>query len=749
MTDIPYSPLIEQTAGIRARLGRLRRQLAAWLWIDGLGRLLWLALALFTADLTLDRFVRLDQAQRAIMLAIMLAALGWAIWKWLVRPLSASIGDDGLALQIEQTNPQLSQGLITSLQLSRSAAAQTPGISFQLLRHAVHAGTSLAQEVSFGETLDQRRGAQRVKLLGLAGLIWLCLVLALPFTSLLQTWLSRNIFLSHATWPQMTYLVIEHAGTNGAVVFPRGQEGTLAVRVTDDSRVVPSAIYLDFRPAGTRNTQALNRTGERQFAVQFAGVVEPFEFRVRGGDCVSEWTRLELVDPPALSDLKLTVIPPPYTGSESYPLEPGHSSYSMLPGSRLRVKAQANKPLVRAALVVAGEVLVPLEDQKVRKPPNSVRTLELIARQQAGFDVEISADKLVAGIYRFELTDTLGLTNRPQTTFTIHKGIDREPRVRSQLVGVSSMVVPQARMPISCQIEDDYGLTDVKMSYRWKGNDTAETPREGTFSFEQLRGPLSGTQVGRFSNLLELNFADQIDLAPLNIPPGASLSIHCVATDNNDVTGPQRGRSPELLLRIVTAEELRIDLLRRETQQRLELERLLKDQQALVTDSRALAASLANDAIEQLMQLGRRQQQIGQGTAAIADRLAAIASEIGHNRLEAATGAWQTRLSHEVVEPLVALTDQQIPEAEAALDQARRRENGTTTQLSSLTTAVALEQEIASRMKAIVDRLVKAEGYQEAVNLLYEIQQAQTEVNDQTSKARRDRIKKLLDSAVP
>jgi hypothetical protein len=45
--------------------------------------------------------------------------------------------------------------------------------------------------------------------------------------------------------------------------------------------------------------------------------------------------------------------------------------------------------------------------------------------------------------------------------------------------------------------------------------------------------------------------------------------------------------------------------------------------------------------------------------------------------------------------------------------------------------------------------MVKAEGFQEAVNLLYEIQKAQTEVNDQTNKARQERIKRILEGAVP
>jgi hypothetical protein len=41
--------------------------------------------------------------------------------------------------------------------------------------------------------------------------------------------------------------------------------------------------------------------------------------------------------------------------------------------------------------------------------------------------------------------------------------------------------------------------------------------------------------------------------------------------------------------------------------------------------------------------------------------------------------------------------------------------------------------------------MVKSEGFQEAVNLLYEIQKAQTDVHEQTTKERQERIKRILE----
>ena len=48
-------------------------------------------------------------------------------------------------------------------------------------------------------------------------------------------------------------------------------------------------------------------------------------------------------------------------------------------------------------------------------------------------------------------------------------------------------------------------------------------------------------------------------------------------------------------------------------------------------------------------------------------------------------------------------------------------------------------------MQEILEHMVKSEGFQEAVNLLYEIQKAQTDVHEQTNKERQERIKRILE----
>ena len=124
-----------------------------------------------------------------------------------------------------------------------------------------------------------------------------------------------------------------------------------------------------------------------------------------------------------------------------------------------------------------------------------------------------------------------------------------------------------------------------------------------------------------------------------------------------------------------------------------------------------------------------------------------MATEIDNNRLESTTSAgWQKRLTNDVVVPLVELANRQIPQATTALNQARRGEESGH---ASLAAAIHLQQETVKRIRAILDHMIQAEGFQEAVNLLQAIQQAQAEVNDQTNRARQERIKRILEGAQP
>jgi len=201
----------------------------------------------------------------------------------------------------------------------------------------------------------------------------------------------------------------------------------------------------------------------------------------------------------------------------------------------------------------------------------------------------------------------------------------------------------------------------------------------------------------------------------------------------------------------VTEEELRTDMLRREKEQRQEFERLVKNQDELLTDSRALEAAtkgqaeLTAEQKDSLLQYHKRQKLVGQNTGAIAERMAAIVIEVQNNRLEEDGGRLQTRLTKEIVEPRQIVADELVPAAVAGLDKTRRQAATAAERDPALAETIRQQAAAVAKMKEILEHMVKSEGFQEAVNLLYEIQKAQTDVNEQTNKALQERIKRILE----
>ena len=729
MSDIAAGPLTNETAPVITRLSQLRGQMARWFMVDGLSRVLWLLIGLCILDLAIDWFFRMDKPQRLVMLALIGAAVGWLAWRRLFRPLSAQVSDDALCLQVEKGNKQLSEGLISALQFARMSDVAERGMSLALVRQTVMFGTQAARNVDFGGVLDAKEF--RINL----GLLVVALVVTVGAgvgmvqqDSFLNIWLNRNILLGDKLWPQKTYLIVQRV-ENGRVKFPRGEDWTQVVEVREDSEVVPENVYIDFRQSRGRSVQSMKRIPERprEFETVFSNVIEEFEFRARGGDAVSPWIRVELVETPAVNDLKLTVTPPSYTGEKVLELPPGKGPYFVLKGSSLKLAGKANKPLAEAAIVIEGK----------RHP--------LALAQEIDFSGQVNAKDLLAGQYVIDLHDTEKLTSRRPMAFGIRIRADREPRVRTRLVGVSGMVVPRVRIPLNSRVNDDYGITSVEVKYLWR-DDVAQTTNEGKLPLPAVKELLKKP---------EFAFDEVLDLEPLKIPTGTSLNFHVAALDNDNVSGPNLGKSSDFLLRVVTEKELRDDLLRREKEQRQEFERLLKNEEDLLTDCKALqagvtsAASLTQEQKDLLMQFQRRQKVIGTNIAAIAERLSGIVVEFLNNRIEDPAAKHEKRLKEDIIRPMGEIAELGVTSAVAELDKARRFSAEVAPRGEALQAAVTREQEIVDQMREVLRHMEKSEGYQEAVNLLYEIQKSQQDVLDKTVKEKLDRIKGVIEGRPP
>lgn len=753
MTTADLPPIIQ------SKLGQMRRQLAAWFWIDGLCRLAISCLVLFGLSLGIDRYFRMDRPQRLIMLLMMAGFIAWIIYRRLIRPLGQRMDDEALALQVERRHRELGDGLISAVQLSKMADPSRSGASMQMVGEAVRLGVSRSSAVDFSDVLDHR---SRKRTLGWGiGSAVLLIGLVAGMGGVVQTWANRNLMLGSAQWPQQTYLRVLGLNADGELIVPKGDDMVLSVEA---SGVVPSAVSIDHQPTGgKKTTEPMALVGENQFHITFKNVLGEFRFRVRGNDAISEYYRVKTVDRPELLKdigLRLIVYPPAYIGSEPRELELNTGSFSVPLGSAVEVISYATKPLRSASIELGREWSVPMTigdapAQRVKKSAESFEDYPAGPRQAS---VKLPPERLASGSYGIRLEDADGLAARRPIRFILKVQPDRDPTVRAVLRGIGDLISDRALIPLAIRASDDYAVMELSMEYSIAGG-----LEEGVEAAGPQRQAISGEGVPALGVGEVEDFVHGFDIQPLSLVPGVVLNFAVVAVDNDTVTHPaegaKSGRSTAFTLKVVSDEELRTELLRREAEQRVEFERAIAQQEELIVDAKALEAAvvLARDrgqmadgkfTVNQLRQLGqieKLQRLLAGRCESVAAQYAQILQEVANNRLEDAGGPLQARLQLRIVDPLEQLASDVIPPLADRLDALRAAELSIAQRLEQLAKAIELQEDLLEQMNVIKRSMIKSEGYQEMVNLLREILKAQQDIEDKTVKELEKQIEGIFE----
>ena len=700
---------------ILRKLNRMRGQLTRWIVVHGLGRWLLVVLLILLADMLLDRAFKMDSAQRLVMLVIMgVAALAYFGWK-VLKPLGARPNDDALIYEIENKNPELKESLISSMQLSREKDLGAMGVSPELANATIQQGLDGAGAINFGEALDLESHARNWMLLitGIivaAGLGW-----GVMNNQFLTTWFNRNIMLLEDQWPQSTYLEI--AGVeDGKLILPRGVDHRQLVTVGENSKVTDVSVSLEIDNPGGRTYHQMKPTGKldgREHVFMFHNVSSQFRFRARGGDDVSAWVDVELVEPPNIIELSMQAMLPEYTGVESVELT-GSGPHSILVGSKLQLGIKTNKPLSEAILKLGDEVF----------------TLEQTTDDKS-FKLAIpGADgELTGGEYEFELTDTTGLKSSRRSKFKIAIKEDGAPRVRASLWGISGLVSARAMLPTSFQVVDEYGLRKSAFDCYWKAaNEDDNGKREipiGEFAAQE-----DGTPTRKAEQDVVL------DLVPLKLSPGTSFRFAVAAYDN--FPGQAKiGKSQEFLLRVVSDEELRADLLRREIEQRKAFDQAYQIQLELTTEIQAIAARQPKPGTTKedfeaqreasLIELVRNQKGVGTAIDRVANRFEDFLVEVKNNRLDEAENAIspdqriETRFDQKIIQPIRQLDSELVSMATRHLDDCRRAIQTQDGLENAVGQTVAVQTAILEEMKRILAAMNDSESFQEIINDFLEI----------------------------
>jgi len=408
---------------------------------------------------------------------------------------------------IAEAYPDLRDDLTNALELDPEQLERSNprGMALDLVR-ALHRQT--AQKM---QSYTSREVVRRYRL---QGLLWFGLLLC---TAVLVTVLHPRILQQslHVMVSPVSYLPardLKLTITPEDATIARGMNLEVQAQVTDEvKRRVEMQILLQ-RPGQPEKRYAMEQVSPGRFRYVFLKPQASFSFQALSEGFRSPEGRVDVVPAPAVGNLALHYLFPDYTGLPGR-TQSGGGDIQALPGTQVRLSMQANVPLNKGTLRFAKGNELPL----------------------AITDLALQGEILVMeeGSYRIEIEDWHGLSNPQPPWYTIQVTPDAIPTVKWLRPEDGIEVDETAVLDVSYEAADDFGLQDAVLVYQ--GSDGVEH-----------RLPL---RQGRFD---QPRVTEQFswDLYQHPLPAGDTVHVYIEVYDNDTISGPKKGVSETLTLKV-------------------------------------------------------------------------------------------------------------------------------------------------------------------------------------------------------
>src|SRR5688500_8302977 len=452
-TNLDLSDLQRQLVG---RLEDFGRRVRTHLLVEGAARVLAVAVALGLLSLLIDRWLRLGLATRLILLTLGVGVIAFEAWRHVIVPLRLSLSPVALAAVRDRRGSGASGSAAAPLASRVASVLQLPdllrsgpGPSEAMVRRAVARSHESLREVRFADRLNGRRLQASWAAVALLLLLPAMLVLASPSTAGL--WFKRWFLGSSAPWPQRTYLTVPGLGGNKMLV-PRGEPSVLLAGVREGSEEPESVTVKTRDVRGGKGGGPMTRFGPGDFRYDLPPLQSRLKVTLEGGDDEFGPFTIEPVDRPRITSLMLTSKHPAEAQAKTHAFAGQDADVAYLPRTDLALKWVANVPVAEARMkslqAKPGTPEVP--------SPSNLRRLD-----DRTFEVRWTHEQPVS--LEIELVGKVGgLTSTP-TPVSIGLKADQPPRVSLAYSGVRARVTPQARIPLTVQSRDDFGLAKVEL----------------------------------------------------------------------------------------------------------------------------------------------------------------------------------------------------------------------------------------------------------------------------------------------
>ena len=477
---------------IRARL-KVRRLEAGMVLLLGVLAVLLLAPAAVVSQVRFGYSAIIYAGLTVVLLGAALIRCWWLATR---RPRRESI-----ALDIEETHPDLGSNLISSLQLfPRKGELGDDDPTSPALIDALVNDTSREVESLDPGAYVSHAGFQRLG--RLAGVLAVAVMLV--------------AFIWPGLYPRAGYLL-----ANAADLMPSrithleiwAERTTLlpgmpvALEVRTRGREAGS-VELEVRQgAESEASIAMEKTAPHRFRARWLAAGADARITARTGRFRSRTIEVRVVAPPRVESIEVVQYPPEYTK-----LKPGmgknggHIRAYM--GSEVRLAVKTNKPVQEALIALADGWRLPLNPAESGDSLNGKMIL-------GG-----------AGSYQVRLKDAHGFSNLAPQRYQIDIIPDAYPDVMVTHPGKDLTVEVDERVTVKYRASDDFGVKNVYLEARLG---SGRPRRIKVWGGEKPQKDV----LGRY----------EFDLGTMSIRPGGVLSYRFIAPDVDTVSGPKVGTS--------------------------------------------------------------------------------------------------------------------------------------------------------------------------------------------------------------
>jgi flagellin-specific chaperone FliS len=280
--------------------------------------------------------------------------------------------------------------------------------------------------------------------------------------------------------------------------------GTPVVIRAEATGYIPDRLQLRlWSEKGKVNSLEMKSEEKGRFSHLIPSAQGSFRYQVWSGKTHSPVYDVRVVDAPDIGEIKLTLLPPGYTGLPSAVKEEGH--FEALKGTVVNLEARATKA------VVEGKLILNQKDQ--------------LLLNVEGDRLQGSLLVLYPGTYSLSVKDELGFENAHPVQYRIRLIPDKYPEVEILSPTEDLEVSGTEVLNLTYAAKDDFGISSIRLIYEVAG-------KERSIPLKSLKDRRStGPELFKW------------DLASLALTAGDRVTYRLEVWDNDSISGPKAGHS--------------------------------------------------------------------------------------------------------------------------------------------------------------------------------------------------------------